>query len=205
MINRLSRGGVLMKSLTLRRVAAFAVAAAALFILGCSDDSTQPKETPKPRYPEATAKDIVISNLLLSFKDRNIEQFEKLLHPDYIWYNQPQDVSGGLPKFYARDEDVAITRNMFLAALHTHTNSNLWLDKLELKLYGDEWTLVSEFNSEPCEDCWETTRAYSVTLITTGGAIIYVANDLVKFVVVPVEVDGTKLYKIIRCDDLPRP
>jgi hypothetical protein len=190
-----------MKSLTLRRVAALALAAAALFILGCSDTSTEPKVT-KPRYPEATTKDIVISNLLLSFKDRNIEQFEKLLHQDYMWFNQ---ASAAPPEHYTRDEDIAITGNMFLAARHTHPNSTLWLDKLELKLYGGGWTLVTDFNSEPCEDCWETTREYSVILITTGGATTYIANDLVKFTVVPVLVDGTKVYRIIRCDDLMRP
>ena len=101
-----------MKSLTLRRVAVFALAAAALFMLGCSDNSTQPKVT-RPRYPEATTKDIVISNLLLSFKDCNIEQFEKLLHEDYVWYNQP---GSGFPEFYTRDVDIEITGNMFLAA-----------------------------------------------------------------------------------------
>jgi hypothetical protein len=189
-----------MKSLTLRRVAAFAVAATAFFALGCSDTSTEPKVT-KPRYPEATTPEIVIGNLLLSYKDRNIQQFEKLLHPDYTWHNQPGDA----PEFYTRSEDSLITGNMFLAALHTHPNSTLWLDKLDLHIYGGAWLQIADFENAPCEDCWETTREYSVILITTGGAITYIANDLVRFIVVPVEVNGTKLYRIVRCYDLPRP
>jgi hypothetical protein len=189
-----------MKWLTLWRVAAFAVAASALIVLGCSDDSTQPKVT-KPRYPEATTPEIVIGNLLLSYKDCDFGQFEKLLHPDYTWYNQPGDA----PEFYTRSEDSLITLNMFLAARHTHPNSKLWLDRLELRLYPSAWQPVLLFNGAACEDCWATTREYSIILITTGGATTYIAEDLVEFVVVPVIVDGTKLYKIIRCEDLPRP
>jgi hypothetical protein len=109
--------------------------ATVLLALGCSDNSTQPKETPKPRYPETTTPEIVISNLLESYQDRNIEQFTKLLHDNYVWYNQPQITPGS----YTRDEDVYFTGDMFLAALHTYSNSNLWLDKLELILYPAEW------------------------------------------------------------------
>jgi len=201
MINYLSRGGLFMKWLTLWRVTAFAVAASALIALGCSDDPTQPKVA-KPRYPEATTKDIVISNFLLSYKDRDIEQFEKLLHEDYMWFNQ---ASSAPPEYYTRDEDIAITGNMFLAARHTHPESNLWLDRLDLTLYGAVWVEIVEFNSSPCEDCWETTRDYYFVLMTAGGATTYIANDLVRFVVVPVDLNGNKIYKIIRCDDMPKP
>ena len=191
-----------MKLLSLRRTETLALAAIALLVLGCSDNSTQPK-APKPRYPEATTKEIVIGNLLNSYADRNIDQFAKLLHDDYIWYNQARDVvSGGLPEYYTRSEDIAITRNMFLAALHTHPTSSLWLDKLELKIYPGTWEQIIQFEEVPCEDCWETTRPYELTLMTAGGALIYIANDLVRFIVVPVDVNGKKLYRIIRCDDI---
>ena len=67
------------------------------------------------------------------------------------------------------------------------------------------WQQVVQFNGAACEDCWETTREYYFVLMTAGGATTYIANDLVKFVVVPVNVSGKKLYRIVRCDDLPRP
>jgi hypothetical protein len=188
-----------MKLLSLRRVATFALAAIALMGLGCSDNSTQPKVA-KPRYPEATTKEIVIGNLLKSYEDRNIDQYAKLLHQDYVWYNQ----DGVLPQYYAEEEDIQHTGNMFLAALHTHPNPTLWLDKLELKLFGDVWMSVSEFDHLPCDDCWETTREYYLELRMAGGAVTYIANGQVQFVVVPVEVNGTKLYKIRRCHDIPK-
>jgi hypothetical protein len=191
-----------MKSRTVRRIAApLALAAVALLVLGCSDDATQPNVTPKPRYPEATTKEIVISNFLKSYEDRNIEQFAKLLHPDYIWYNQP----GLTPEFYTRSEDIEKTGNMFSAALHTYPNSALWLDKLELKLNDGVWTQIVEYDGSACDDCWETTRDYYIELYLPNAAMTLLHDDLVRFVVVPAEEGGPKVYRIIRCDDLRRP
>jgi hypothetical protein len=172
-----------------------------LFALGCSDNAMQPKVAKPPRYPEATTKEIVIENFLKSFEDRNIDQFAKLLHPDYIWYNQP----GFTPEFYTRSEDIEMTGNMFLAAKHMHSNSALWLEELYLKLYTSPWMEISEFNSEPCSDCWETTVPYYLRLRMADDGTTYIASDMARFVVVPVEVDRTKVYRIIRCDDLPQP
>jgi len=189
-----------MKSQTVRRVAALVFAAAALCGIGCSDNSTQPKVTPKPRYPEATTKEIVISNFLKSYEDRNIAQFEKLLHTDYIWYNQ----EGVTPAFYTRSEDIEMTGNMFLAALHRYPNSALWLDKLELKLNDRPWIQIYEFDGASCEDCGETTREYYIELYMPDAAMTLLHDDLVKFVVVPVEEEGPKVYRIVRCDDMRR-
>ena len=189
-----------MKWISSRNVAAFALAAAAGLVLGCSDNATQPKVT-KPRYPEATAPEIVIGNLFLSYKDRNIEQFEKLLHQDYIWYNRPGDA----PLFLARSEDCAITRNLFLAAQHLHPAPAMWLDKLDLELYGGAWTSIVEFNGAACDDCWETTREYFLVLMMTSGGTIYVAGGSVRILVVPAVVTEKTVYRIIRCDEIRTP
>ncbi|MGD1048957.1 MAG: hypothetical protein ABR899_09460, partial [Candidatus Krumholzibacteriaceae bacterium] len=119
-----------MKAQTLRRAAAFAAAVTVLFVLGCLNSATEPKVT-KPRYPATTNKDIVVSNLVLSYKDHNIDQYTKLLHLDYIWYNQNADVLRGAPAFYTRDQDIAQTRNLFLAADHNGSvSSDMWVDRL---------------------------------------------------------------------------
>jgi hypothetical protein len=91
---------------------------------------------------------------------------------------------------------------MFAAAKHTLPEHELWLDKLDLELNDGTWQPVSLFNEAACDDCWETTREYYVTLITAGGAVTYIANDRVTFIVVPVQVDGRTLYRIRRCDDI---
>ena len=187
-----------MKSVSMLRVAVLASAAVALLALGCSDDPAKPKDT-APRYPEATSPEIVISNLLLSYKDRNIEQFEKLLHEDYIWHNQ----QGETPAFYARSEDIDLTRNMFLAVKHLLPNTNLWLDKLVLELEPPRpWNPVTDIGGVPCEGCFETSRIYLVTAMTSGGAITYLPTDLVQIFVAPVDANGTTVYRIIRMDDI---
>jgi hypothetical protein len=194
-----------MKSIILRRVGTFALAAMVLVVLGCSDNSTEPKVT-KPRYPETTTKDIVIENLLKSYKDHNISQFEKLLHPDYIWYNQAGDVWNGAPDFYTRDEDIAHTRNLFLAADHSSSvDSTKWVDRLDLDISSGPWLRVDTLMGNPCEDCWRTTREYYVVVEMARGVMTLMANDLVMLYVVPVTEDGTKLYYLRRADDIRKP
>jgi len=190
-----------MKFISFMRDAGIALAVgAALFVLSCSDDPAAPKSVSVPRYPEATTKEIVIDNLLLSYKDRNIEQFIKLLHDDYIWYNQ----AGTTPEYYTRSEDIDITRNMFMAALHTHPDENLWLEKLNLAIYqsAQTWAQVVDIAGVPCVDCWETTRDYYLILVMDEGAMTLVASDYIKFIVQGVDVSGTKVYRLLRADDI---
>jgi hypothetical protein len=198
-----------MKSPTLLRVATFIFAAAALFILGCSDNSVQ---TPRDdhfetyrNYKSLAERENLIYNLMLCYREHNLPRYEELLHPDFIWYNQHQDVSGGLPEFYTKSEDSLITRNMFLAAENIYSDPKLWIDKLELQIaQPGTWTPVAEINGTPRTDCWETTRDYYLVLVMTGGDVTYIANDKARFVVVPVDLNGNKIYKIIQCEDLPR-
>jgi hypothetical protein len=196
-----------MKLIILRRGGTFALAAMVLVVLGCSDNSTEPKVT-KPRYPEATTKDIVIENLLKSYKDHNITQFEKLLHADfYIWYNQARDVvSYGLPEFYTRDEDIAHTRNLFLAADHSsNVDSTKWVDRLALDISSGPWIQVDTLMGNPCEDCWQTTREYYIVVELKGGIMTLIGNGLVTLFVAPVTENATKLYYLRRADDIMRP
>jgi hypothetical protein len=194
-----------MKKRIIVRAAALGLAALALILAGCSETSTKP-EAQKPRYPEATTQEIVIQNLVLSYKDRDIGQFCKLLHEDYVWFNQPYDVtSHGLPASYTRAQDSLHTGNMFLAAKKLHPTQSLWLDRLELDITAGSWQQIAEFNGEPCSDCWETTREYALELVFTQTGTGMLSNDQVKFTIVGVNVDGQNVYRIIRCDDIMKP
>jgi hypothetical protein len=187
-----------MKSASGMRVATVASIAASLLVLGCSEDPAKPKVAP-PRYPETTSPEILIDNLLLSYQDRDIGQFEKLLHPDYVWFNQ----WGVSPESLTRAEDIAITRNMFLAVQHSHPNKNLWLDQLKLELEPPKpWNAVTDIGGVPCAGCYETTRIYLVTAMTAGGDITYLPTDFIQIFVAPVQANGTTVYRIIRMDDI---
>jgi hypothetical protein len=188
-----------MKWPAVRFVATIVFAAAGLVVFGCSDDSVQPNAAQKPRYPEATTPEIAIDNLVLSYKDFDIEQYAKLLHPDYVWQNQ----AGMTPVFYGRSEDSLLTDNLFRGALHTHPDESLWLDKLELGLEPPRpWEPVSDIGGTPCEGCFKTHRIYVVTAVTAGGALTYLPTDLVEIFVAPVDVRGATVYRIIRIDDI---
>jgi hypothetical protein len=187
------------------RAAALGLVALALIVAGCSDNATKP-DVEKPRYPEATTKETVIENLVLSYKDADIEQYCKLLHEDYVWFNQPYDVTyNGLPASYTRAQDSLHTGNIFLAAKKLHPNQSLWLDVLELDITGGSWQQIAEFNGDPCADCWETTREYALAFVFTGGAMTLTADDLVKFTIVGENVGGQNVYRIIKAEDWPKP
>lgn len=187
------------------RLAVAGLCLAAIPFLGCSDSTTKPKVAP-PRYKETVEKETVIRNLLLSYEDADIEQFAKLLHEDYVWYNQESDVVVlHLPEFYTRAEEIEKTGRMFLAAKHQHPDPAKNLDKLGLDIVAGTWIEVADFQGSPCEDCWETTREYSLLLIMDAGPLTLVAGGHVKLTIVSVQVDGTNVYRIIRADDLDLP
>ncbi|MCX5753479.1 MAG: hypothetical protein NTW97_07490 [Candidatus Krumholzibacteria bacterium] len=63
---------------------------------------------------------------------------------------------------------------------------------------------MTEFEQAPCDDCWETTREYSLMLMMTNGGMTYIANGSVTITVVPLPVPGMPVYRIIRCYDAPK-
>jgi hypothetical protein len=191
-----------MKKRIVARAVALCLVASALILAGCSDNATKPK-VEKPRYPEAATQEIVIDNLVLSYKDHDIDQFAKLLHADYIWCNQASDVLQGLPDHCTRAEEIQHTGNMFLAADGKHpTNPHLNLETLSLVISPGPWTQVMEINGTPCSDCWETTREYMLEVVFSDSGNALVANSLVKLTIVGVDVGGRNVYRIIRCDDM---
>jgi len=171
-------------------------------ILSPEDDKIPPKVDDV--YGDLTSKDHVITNLVKSYNEANIDEYTKIIHDDYIWYNQAKDVAGGAEEFVLRDEDVASTGNLFQAKNGTYPDPSKLVDKLELKLYTGSWESISEFEGSPCEDCWQTTREYYITVQMNGGDLTYIGNDLVKLTVVPVTVGDKKLYKLRRMDDIQK-
>jgi hypothetical protein len=186
------------------------VAIAALLIggYGCilnpADDKVPP---PKPTYVylDLTHKGDAIKNLETAYKEHNITPVEKLLHELYIWRNQDWDVTrNNLPESYSRSEEITSTTNMFLAA-DKRSKPELYIDQLDLTIEDGSWQQVSEFQGQPCDSCWQTTREYFITVVMEGGNTTLYGNDLVQFTIVPVMEAGKKLYKIGRADDMQKP
>jgi hypothetical protein len=173
---------------------------------GCILNPTDEKIPPKVDdvYGDLTNKDHVIKNLVKSYNEANIDEYTKIIHDDYLFYNQAKDVAGGADPFVLRDADVAATSNLFQAKNGTYPNPDMLVDKLELKLYTGSWESITEFEGNPCEDCWQTTREYYITVQMNSGNTTYIGNDLVKLTVVPVMEGDKKLYKLRRMDDIQK-
>ncbi len=192
-----------MRGLKMKHAFALFVVLTAIGFVGCILSPTEepPKPHPSTNYKDLTNKEDVVTNLVQSYKDHNIDRFTELLHPDYLWYNQDADVANGAKEFNTRDEDIAMTHNLFLAADHHNPNPDKQVDRLDLSITSAPWTQITELEGNPCEDCWQSTREYYITVELTGGTTTLIGNDLVNLTVVPITKDGTKHYYLRRADD----
>jgi hypothetical protein len=182
----------------------------AVSFLAVSGCILSPEEDPAPppveeTYKPLTDKENLIYNLQQTYKFTNIDKYSELLHLDYIWYNQTEDVNNGAEPFLSRDTDISRTRNIFLAKNNQHPDPTKVIDRLELTITPAAWQQVFEIGGEACDDCWETTRQYDIQVVMDGGNKTLVGVDLIKFTVVPAERDGKKIYLIYRADDIKKP
>jgi len=198
------------KSINLGRSAAFALIIGTLLLFGCifgTDEKNDKKKSPiVPTCKPLTTKENVIYNLVLAYKTADLNCYLELLHEEFTFRVQERDVVQlGLPEYWTREEDSILTRKIFLAAKGQHPDSNRNIDRLELTIEDGSWQQVSDFQGQPCDSCWQTTREYFITVVMEGGNTTLNGNDLVQFTIVPVMEEGKKLYKIGRADDLQKP
>ena len=197
-----------MSGLKMKHVFVLFMVLAVVGFVGCilNPDVVAPKPHPISNYKDLTHKEDVVANLVQSYKDHNIEPLKELLHLEYIWYNQAADVQNGAPEFNTRDQDIAMNTRMFLAVNHdSSVDPAKWVDRLDLSITSAPWTQITVLEGNPCEDCWQSTREYYITLEFAGGTTTLLGNDLVTFTVVPVTKDGIKHYYLRRADDLKKP
>ncbi len=201
---------MLIRSINRIRIAASAFIVVLSLLLGCIFGPEEKKEQKKanetPQCKPLTAKENVISNLLIAYGTANIDCYTELLDSQYVWRNQDRDITmNHLPEFVSREDDIRMTTNIFLAAQKKeHAGPQGYIDKLELKINTGSWDTLTTFQGNPCEDCWETTRAYMLMVVIDKGNTTLYAEDLVKFTIVCVKKDGKKLCKLMRLDDIAR-
>jgi hypothetical protein len=175
-----------------------------LAVSGCILSPEKDPDPPDPtdNFKPLTTKENVLYNLVQSYKFADIEKYQELLHLDYIWRNQDSDIAAGkVPsEFFTRDQDIQGTHGLFKAFLGTHPDPSVEVDGIELTIQPGAWQEITEVDGSPCEDCWETSRIYEITVRTPTKT--WYGNDLVKFIVVPVDQNGQKLYKLRRGDDI---
>ena len=182
-------------------------------VTGCLNDPEK-KEAPveeEPEFRDLTSKEDVINNLVLSYAERNISEYSKLLLRNddsyngsdyqfsYYWYNQPEDEE--LEAYLMRDEDIMATNNLFLAAQGTPAKlDHEILDDLTLEIGAGSWVAVSELFGEPCEDCWSTIREYLISV--SYGENRLSGDDVIQIYIVPVDEGDKTIYKIALAKDI---
>jgi hypothetical protein len=160
------------------------LAAAAVLAAGCSDSTEGPSERPSP-YGVLTDKEHCIQNLVVSHKLRQIDEYVKILDPSYVWFGEKWGVLGDGTDVLDYAEDVEITGILFQDAV-----------MLDLDIDGGTWSAVDKIGDQPCTGCWETERGYHCEIQFAGDDTIYIANNHVKFIVVPFDEGGTTKYRI---------
>ena len=193
-----------MRTIRGKAYACIALLAAAILISGCGDDGnpvTPEEETAE--FRTLTSPENLIYNLVLSYKELNIVEYSRLLlntddgdyGQEYYWFNQAEDVSALGEAYYARDEDISRTNNIFQAAKGTPAKpEHSVIDRLQLEIYNGIWTSAGSLWGEPCEDCWYTKRSYYIK-INIGPDTIF-GDDLVELYVVPIQEGDVTTYRI---------
>jgi hypothetical protein len=183
-----------------RPVAAMLLAAALLVSSGCLEEPEDPpKKAEESKYGDLTEKEHIIANLLQSYADRNIDRYIELLHADYVWYLQPRDVEPGGSGFVVRQEDINMTRNMFLAA---NGQFEPVIERMDLEIDPGDWYSMPSIGDKDCAEgeCWQTERGYH--LVVQIGEMTYIANDIVIVNIVKDAV--TEKYSIMSIYDVQK-
>ncbi|HUV36226.1 MAG TPA: hypothetical protein VMX58_04720 [Patescibacteria group bacterium] len=177
-----------MKSTKFKSVMACILALGMVYSFGCIFDP-KPDEGPDivdpVDWPDLTDKDDVIVFLLLTYKHRDGERYAELLHDQYLWFMQDRDAEELNIETLDYTEDVESTKRLFKRAV-----------MLELEIDPGSWVEIEAVGEVPCPGCWQTDRVYRIRAQIPGDEKTYTGNDLVKFIVVPVEKDGKTRYEI---------
>ena len=151
-------------------------------------------------YGDLSEKEDCILNYERSCNERNIDRFAKLFHADcefiYIM-GKPDSDASVLPEEMLRkhnlQKELEATGQLLAAARDLH-----------FEIENGTWTRLDSLSANPCADCWETTRAYSLSASFAasgqgGESHVMSGHGHMKFIVSPV--DGK--WKILRHIDQP--
>ena len=191
---------------------AASLALIALLVIGCSDSSPSKPEEEELYFGDLTEREDIIRNLVLSYREKDIAEYSRLLlraedtfggstYPnEYYWYHQPYEIM--IEDYLTREEDIGCTGNIFLAAQGTPAKpEHPVIERLVLQLTDGTFSPVDSLFGEPCEDCWSTEREYYLRLELGGDMTINSSYHLLLYIV-PVDGEGTKIYKVAQANDV---
>ena len=165
-----------------------------------------PKEDPEVRpdfeiqWPGMTSRDDVIKTVLLAYKypkeAESVSRYNGALHSLFFFGLDPSDVGVGELPILTRAIDVASTEWIF---------EKESLLELTIPETGT-WNEYNEIEGEPCENCWESTRGYTIRFQIGDEDMTYqspAGQASVIIIVAPDEDDSSKwvlraMYDVVR-------
>ena len=136
-----------------------------------------------------TQRDDVIETILLAYEypkeGESVSRYNGVLHSLFFFGLDPADVGVGEPPILTRALDVASTEWMF------DVSSELVLTIPET----GTWQSYPEIGGGPCENCWESTRGYTIRFQIGDESTTYESSAgraSVIIIVSPDEADPTK-------------
>ena len=173
------------------KIAAPLILAAAVSLLASCGDEASNVISPRP-CGDDDDRELIVSGVLESYRTRDLDAFDELLHDAYTFFLQAGDLMPGEPASLTRSEDSLATAILFQRA-----------EKLNLAIDAGTWTPLDSLDGRPCFDCWETIRLYAIAAqLTDAAGTTYLGSDLVRIVVTCVEEVGGGRYAIRRMDDI---
>lgn len=169
---------------------------------GCgifSPDET--KEKPPvdtgPGIVPQTTQDAVVNNFKVSYEKKLIEEYDKVLDENFVFYFAQTDVDQlGVEPSWNRAAEMASATKMFTGQPGTTPGG-----QPQEPITGFQLTLNPDTpawdDNVPAQYAGTQRRSYSVTMTVTfqGGGTVAV-RGIQDFYVAPVQVNGTTLYKL---------
>jgi hypothetical protein len=95
----------------LRTLLLFALVA---FAFACDSDPVRPGDPdPKQTYLPLTTRNAVVNNLEVAWNQRHAVWIDELLDVSFTFYFDPNDVGGGIPPFWNRNDELVATNALF--------------------------------------------------------------------------------------------
>ena len=127
----------------------------------CIFDPKQDPEVPpinEIQWPGMTNRDDVVTTILLAYANpklgESVSRYNGVLHSLFFFGLDPADVGVGEPPILTRAIDIAATEWIF------EVESTLVLTIPET----GTWDPYPEIEGGACENCWESTRGYTIRL-----------------------------------------
>jgi len=136
----------------------------AVGLVSCSDDDPARPAKEVVSFKDLKVKDDVLYNLELSYNERRIDEYDKLLDGNFVMIFSAADVFHGLtPEQWSRATEINVTSQMF-DPIHPDENLRVTSIDCSLDYAADGWIEEPANQDHPGESWWRKAFGYDLIL-----------------------------------------